>query len=31
VAARGYELDELTAAERESNASYDEHGALGPA
>jgi hypothetical protein len=31
VAAQGYELDELTAAERESNASYDEHGALGPA
>ncbi len=31
VAAQGYELDELTAQERESNASYDEHGALGPA
>ena len=31
VAAQGYELDELTPEERESNASYDEHGALGPA
>jgi hypothetical protein len=31
VAAQGYELDELTPQERESNASYDEHGALGPA
>ncbi len=31
VAAQGYELDELSAQERESNASYDEHGALGPA
>jgi hypothetical protein len=31
VAAQGYELDELTPRERESNASYDEHGALGPA
>jgi hypothetical protein len=31
LAAQGYELDELTPAERESNASYDEHGALGPA
>jgi hypothetical protein len=29
VAAQGYELDELTARERQSNASYDEHGALG--
>jgi hypothetical protein len=28
VAARGYELDELTPREREPNASYDEHGAL---
>jgi hypothetical protein len=31
VAAQGYELDELTPQERASNASYDEHGALGPA
>ncbi len=31
VAAQGYELDELTPQERQSNASYDEHGALGPA
>ena len=31
VAAQGYELDELTPQEREPNASYDEHGALGPA
>jgi hypothetical protein len=31
VAAQGYELDELTPSERKSNASYDEHGALGPA
>ncbi len=31
VAAQGYELDELTPEERQSNASYDEHGALGPA
>ena len=30
VAAQGYELDELSPHERESNASYDEHGALGP-
>jgi hypothetical protein len=30
VAAQGYELDELTPRERESNASYDDHGALGP-
>jgi hypothetical protein len=30
VAAQGYELDELTPQERQSNASYDEHGALGP-
>ncbi len=30
VAAQGYELDELTPRERESNASYDQHGALGP-
>jgi hypothetical protein len=29
VAARGYELDELSPREREANASYDEHGALG--
>jgi hypothetical protein len=29
VAAQGYELDELTPQERQSNASYDEHGALG--
>jgi hypothetical protein len=29
VAAQGYELDELTPREREPNASYDEHGALG--
>jgi hypothetical protein len=28
VAAQGYELDELTPAERESNASYDDRGAL---
>jgi len=31
LAAQGYELDELTPQERESNASYDEHGALGAA
>jgi hypothetical protein len=31
VAAQGYELEELTPQERVSNASYDEHGALGPA
>jgi hypothetical protein len=31
VAAQGYELDELTPEERQPNASYDEHGALGPA
>jgi hypothetical protein len=31
VAAQGYELEELTPQERQSNASYDEHGALGPA
>ncbi len=31
VAAQGYELDELTPQERQSNTSYDEHGALGPA
>ena len=31
VAAQGYELDELNPREREPNASYDEHGALGPA
>ena len=30
VAAQGYELDELSPRERESNASYDQHGALGP-
>jgi hypothetical protein len=30
VAAQGYELDELNPRERESNASYDQHGALGP-
>ncbi len=29
VAARGYELDELSSHEREPNAAYDEHGALG--
>ena len=29
VAAQGYELDELSPREREPNASYDEHGALG--
>jgi hypothetical protein len=29
VAARGYELDELSAHEREPNAAYDQHGALG--
>ncbi len=29
VAAQGYELDELSPQEREPNASYDEHGALG--
>jgi hypothetical protein len=29
VAAQGYELDELTPRERESNASYNQHGALG--
>jgi hypothetical protein len=31
VEAQGYELDELTPEERQPNASYDEHGALGPA
>jgi hypothetical protein len=31
VAAQGYELDELEPQERMPNASYDEHGALGPA
>jgi hypothetical protein len=31
VAAQGYELDELSPREREPNASYDEHGALGSA
>jgi hypothetical protein len=31
VAAKGYELDELRPDERRANASYDEHGALGPA
>ena len=30
VAAQGYELDELNPRERESNATYDQHGALGP-
>ena len=30
VAAQGYELDELTQRERESNAAADDHGALGP-
>jgi hypothetical protein len=30
VAAQGYELDELSPHEREPNASYDQHGALGP-
>jgi hypothetical protein len=29
VAAQGYELDELSPRERESNATYDQHGALG--
>ena len=29
VAAQGYELDELSAQEREPNAASDEHGALG--
>jgi hypothetical protein len=29
VAAQGYELDELGPQERQPNASYDEHGALG--
>ncbi len=29
VAAQGYELDELSPHEREPNADYDEHGALG--
>ncbi len=29
VAAQGYELDELSPHEREPNAAYDEHGALG--
>jgi hypothetical protein len=29
VAAQGYELDELNPQERQANASYDEHGALG--
>ena len=28
LAAQGYELDELTARERQPNASYDQHGAL---
>jgi hypothetical protein len=31
VAAQGYELDELSPRERAPNASYDQHGALGPA
>jgi hypothetical protein len=31
LAAQGYELGELTPRERQSNASYNEHGALGPA
>jgi hypothetical protein len=31
VAAQGYELDELNPREREPNATYDQHGALGPA
>jgi hypothetical protein len=31
VAAQGYELDELSPGERQANASYDEHGALGAA
>ncbi len=31
VAAQGYELDELGPEDRTANASYDEHGALGPA
>jgi hypothetical protein len=31
VAAKGYELGELTPQEREPNASYDQHGALGAA
>lgn len=31
VAAQGYELAELAPAERQPNASYDEHGALGMA
>ena len=31
VAAQGYELDELNPRERQPNATYDEHGALGPA
>ena len=30
VAAQGYELDELSARQRQPNASYDQHGALGP-
>jgi hypothetical protein len=30
VAAQGYELDELSPRDREPNASYDQHGALGP-
>ena len=29
VAAQGYELNELSPREREPNASYDQHGALG--
>jgi hypothetical protein len=29
VAAQGYELDELSPREREPNAAYDQHGALG--
>jgi len=31
VAAQGYELDELSPREREPNATYNQHGALGPA
>jgi len=31
VAAQGYELEELSPREREPNATYDQHGALGPA
>ncbi|MBV9941022.1 MAG: hypothetical protein JO262_02745 [Solirubrobacterales bacterium] len=30
VAAQGYELDELSPRQRQPNASYDQHGALGP-